>query len=523
LQALAENIIGITSASFWPLGGEPAQEREYAIENGQVLIPRVRTDDKFNSWVASTRADGKQTYVTKHRDDKRPIKLWPETPGLLNTLRFIDDEVALRPLAPNELELKPMAYGINFKDVFVALGQQPPGAIMAGETAGIVTAVGCDMERLYRVGDRVAGLVAEPYASHPRLQGLNSHTLPDSMSFIDGASAVAIFSTAWYCLVTVANLQKGESVLIHSGSGGVGQAAIQIAQYLGAVIYTTVGSAIKRDLLINEYGIPTTNIFASGSTTFKDAILHRTKGRGVDVVLNSISGEQLKASVECTGEFGRFVEIGKSDILNRSLLNMASFDRGISVTAVDFSLISKSRQHVIHDTLGVVFDLFDRGVLRAVSPITTFSMDKVEEAFRLISGRKHLGKLVLLTDENTMVRATVPAPGPLKLSGGATYVVVGGLGDLGRRVCLLLARAGAGHVVTISRTVPADQELAPFRREIESYGAILHTRRGDVTDSSSLLGIASSCRDEVPTVKGVIHSGLALCVSQDSDVYQYIC
>ncbi|PGH16663.1 hypothetical protein AJ79_01535 [Helicocarpus griseus UAMH5409] len=366
-QVLAENITGIASASFWPHGDEASKEREYAIENGQLLVPRVRTDVKFNNWVVSTRADSKQTFITKHRNDKRPIKLWPETPGLLNTLRFVDDEAALRPLAPNELELKPVAYGVNFKDVFVALGQQPPGSIMAGETAGIVTAVGSDMRGIYQVGDRVAGFVAEPYASHPRLQGLNAHTLPNSMSFTDGAATVVVFVTAWHCLVNVANLQRGESVLIHSGSGGVGQAAIQIAQHLGAVIYATVGSTAKRDLLIDTYG------------------------KGVDVVLNLLAGEQLKASVECTAEFGRFVEIGKADIFNRSLLSMASFDRGISVTAVDFILISRSRQRIIHDTLAIVFDLFEKGILRAISPVTALSLDKIEEAFRLIAGRSISG------------------------------------------------------------------------------------------------------------------------------------
>lgn len=212
---ISQNISNVASAAFWPVSGISAsEEKEYAIEKGQVLIPRIRVDAKFNGWVASTRKDSKTTTTVPYHNRSRPLKLEPEAPGLLNTLRFVDDKVPSTPLARYEIQVHPQAYGINFKDVFVALGQGPPGAIMAGELCGIVTAVGSEMRDRYQVGDRVAGMGAEPYASSPRLHGLNAHRIPDTVSVVDGASAVAVFCTAWYCLVTVANLQKGETVLI---------------------------------------------------------------------------------------------------------------------------------------------------------------------------------------------------------------------------------------------------------------------------------------------------------------------
>jgi SAM-dependent methyltransferase len=215
VQDIAQNAVNVALLSFWPPKGTTAsEEKEYAIQAAQVLIPRVRVDAKFNTWVASTRAENKITATTPYRNGSRPIKLEPEVPGLLNTLRFIDDEIPTTPIAPYEIQVRPYAYGVNFKDVFVALGQAPPGAIMAGELSGVVTAVGTEMAGLYSVGDRVAGMGAEPYASDPRLHGLCAHKIPESVGFVEGASAVAVFCTAWHCLVTVANLRKGESVLI---------------------------------------------------------------------------------------------------------------------------------------------------------------------------------------------------------------------------------------------------------------------------------------------------------------------
>lgn len=212
---LAQSIAEVTKASFWPAPGTTAsQEREFAIRGGKVLVPRVRVDASFNSWVASTRADNKTLTPTPYHQASRPLKLEVETPGLLSTLRFVDDPIPSTPLTPHEIQVHPHAHGINFKDVFVALGQGPPGAIMVGEVAGVVTAVGSEMAGMYQVGDRVVGMGAEPFASSPRLHGLNAHKMPDGVSFVDGASAMVVYCTAWYCLVTVANLQKGETVLI---------------------------------------------------------------------------------------------------------------------------------------------------------------------------------------------------------------------------------------------------------------------------------------------------------------------
>lgn len=264
---------------------------------------------------------------------------------------------------------------------------------------------------------------------------------------------------------------------------------------------------------MDTYNLPERHIFSSGSTTFKDGILHLTKAKGVDVVLNSLAGEQLKASFECIAEFGRFVEIGKSDIYKRNHLSMAHFDKGISLVAVDFVLITRGRPQIVHDTLGVVLDLFQKGILSPVTPVTTFPVGEIEDAFRMIAGRRHVGKLVVVADESSRVKALLQAPKPLRLDSQGTYVVVGGFGDLGRRVCSLLARSGAGCIVTLSRSLPTDAELELFRREIKGQGSCsLRAIHCDVTDQASVFQAADICGSQLPPVRGVVHSGLVLSV-----------
>ena len=186
---------------------------------------------------------------------------------------------------------------------------------------------------------------------------------------------------------------------------------------------------------------------------------------------------------------------------------------------MDLELIYRDRPQIAYDTTETVFRLFETGALSRAMPITTFRIGDVESAFRMIAARKHIGKLVLVADDTSeCVKALPRPPKPLQLSPQGTYVVVGGLGDLGRVACALLARSRAGHIVTLSRNLPADVDLEAFRSTIaiQSNGTcLLHTFTCDVTDRTAVLRVAASLRDSKPPVRGVIHCGLALSVSHE--------
>jgi NADPH:quinone reductase-like Zn-dependent oxidoreductase/SAM-dependent methyltransferase len=507
---LANAVLQVAESCFWPTNDtQRTFESEFTYRSGEILIPRVETDPKFVTWVHSSLDGNTNVDRVRYRQLSRPLKLHVESPGLLSSLRFVDDEIPSTPLGRFDIQISPHAYGVNFKDVFIALGQMLPSVSMVGEVSGKVTAVGETMKDLYEIGDRVTGLGAESFANHARINGNLAHKIADSMSFTVGATIPAVYLTAYYCLVDVARLQKGQSILIHAASGGVGQAAIQIAQHTSATIFATVGSAVKRQLLVDHYGIPQSHIFSSRSRSFKDGILRLTKDIGVDVVLNSLSGEILSDSMECVKVLGTFVEIGKADIYKSSSLNMAIFDKSITFAAVDLVVVANANPVKIHETFGKVMELFDHGALYPVQTINKFPIGDVEDAFRMIAARRHTGKVVLVIEDDSMVKATPTKPAPLQLRRDGTYVIAGGLGDLGRRSARFMAEHGAGHVVTLSRRAIDNGSKEQLINEMKKLGAQLHIVKCDIADEKMLRGAAEYC-SQLPPVCGILHAGMVL-------------
>jgi hypothetical protein len=229
---LINSLLQIATACFKPVSeAHRSNEYEFWYLDGRIVIPRIQKDNKFFNWAGRVLGNKDKLEMTTYHQLERPLRLEVETPGLLSSLRFVDDGSSQKPMLPHEIEVNPRAYGVNFKDVFISLGQSVPGVVMVGEASGVVTKVGADMRTRYKVGDRVTGINAGPFASHPRLNGNLSYTLPDSISFEVGASIPAIYLSAWNCLVEIARLERGQSILIHGAAGGVGQAGIQLAHW----------------------------------------------------------------------------------------------------------------------------------------------------------------------------------------------------------------------------------------------------------------------------------------------------
>lgn len=508
IQALTK----ITMESFWPnFKSGRTEECEYAIQDGKTTIPRVVPDDDFASFLNRHDLDGDQGALVdwKYLDEKRPLMFDVQVPGLLNTIRFVDNEQMAEPLGPEEVELQAGAHGVNFKDVFIALGQMAPGTAMTGEVAGVVTSVGSNVQQ-WQPGDRVACLMAAPFGNRVRVNSHGLVAIPDSMPFVDAASVVLVYYTAWYCLVHVARLAKGQTILIHAASGGVGQAAIQLAQRAGAEVFATVGSKDKRTLLQDRYRMPESHIFSSHSTHFKQHIMDATQGKGVDVVLNSLAGPLLMASWDCVAQFGTFLEIGKADIYGGSQLSMANFEKQATFASVDVSHMCRLRPGFVAQGLREIFTMVDEGDLRLVHPVTTYPIGQIEKAFRLIAARKHVGKLVLTADQQTTVQAVRPTPPPLRLHRDGTYVIGGGLGDLGKRIGLFLAEKGAGHIVALTRRDVGPQQRASLEDSFSKRGATLHIIKCDITETNAV-NLAAEGISGLPPVKGVIQSALVLC------------
>lgn len=224
-----------------------------------------------------------------------PLALYVSSPGSLDSLRFLE-ATSSSELETGEVEIKIEATGVNFLDCLTALGQIDR-KVLGGECAGIVSRVGPECS--FHPGDRVVSLASGTYQTFTRAPSQCVAMLPEGLPFSEASALPIIFCTVWIALCETARLRKGESILIHAGAGGTGQAAVQVAKYLGAEVYVTVGSDQKKDLVKDLYDIPNDRIFYSRDTTFAQGVMRTTGGRGIDVVLNSLSGEGLRASWEC--------------------------------------------------------------------------------------------------------------------------------------------------------------------------------------------------------------------------------
>lgn len=370
------------------LGYEP----EFIEINGCLNIPRVLRANQLSQELFLKSLPQQSSLRTF--GDAPPLKLAIKSPGLLDTLYFVEDEEYRRPLAPDEVEIEVRAVGLNFRDCLMALGRVP-GTEFGSECAGLVTRVGEKSYGLLLPGDRVVMSAGATFKTFSRGKAQHVFKIKDEMTFIEAASIPSQFGTAWQAVHELARLRQGETILIHAGAGGTGQAAIQVSQYCGAEVFTTVGSEAKKQVLIDEYGIPEDHIFYSRDTSFSNNIMRATGHKGVDVVLNSLAGDSLVASWECIASYGRFIEIGKKDVLSNSNLPMYPFRKNASFICFDGFSWQLERPAQAREGFQIVFDHFARGNLHAVRPLQAYSISNIEQGFRLMQEGKTAGKIVL--------------------------------------------------------------------------------------------------------------------------------
>ncbi|GAA91228.1 polyketide synthase [Aspergillus luchuensis IFO 4308] len=438
------------------------------------------------------------------------LRLKIGSPGLLNTLHFIEDRSLEKPLGSKDIRIKVKAAGLNFRDVLVALGRLESDTLGA-EFAGEVVQVG-DQCQKFRPGDRVVAFHACRYANYVTLQedmpivGIRDEKMP----FTTAAAIPVAYATAWISLTKIAALQAGESILIHSGAGGTGQAAILVAQYLGATVFATVSTEEKRQLLMDRYNIPTEHIFSSRNTLFAKGIRRLTADRGVDVVLNSLSGDGLIASWECIAPYGRFVEIGKNDILSNSKLPMHPFERNVSFTATDLAGMSIDRPHIIRAALETVFSLLEEGKLGLIYPLQVRGIADIEQAFRQMQTGKNSGKTVLEMRDTDEVMTVLDTKPTYTFKPDATYVVAGGLGGLGRSVSRWLVERGARNLILLSRSGPASLHARSLVDELHARGVRVITPACDITNRELLKTVLEVCSQLMPPIKGCVQASMVI-------------
>ena len=382
-----------------------------------------------------------------------------------------------------------------------AMGQIPDSKL-GFDAAGLVRRVGSAVTK-FKVGDKVAMCSHGAHRTlHRGPEGFCA-SIPGGMSFEQAASVPVIHGTAWNALVRLARVQKGQSILIHAAAGGVGQAAIQIARHFELEIFATVSSETKRQLLRDNYGIPDDHIFNSRALSFVKGIKRMTNGRGVDVVLNSLSGEALRQTWHCIAPFGYFIEIGLRDILANTGLDMAPFKQDATFTFFNLNHLERSRPDILATIIEGAFDFFRRGISRPVEPIISYPICKVESALRLMQAGKYMGKLVFTWGDDDVVPVIQPPKSSLKLDPGGVYVLVGGLGGLGRSLSMKLVQLGARKLCFFSRSGAKSAAAKELVHDLEQLNVQVQALVCDVADDNAVAASIAKCSQELGTIRGI--------------------
>jgi polyketide synthase 1/15 len=407
--------------------------------------------------------------------------------GTLADVVAVPCPAVLAPLRAGQVRVGLRAVGVNFRDVVVALGMLPgQGPVLGSEGAGVVVEVGPGVSGL-AVGDAVLGLVGgvSPLAvADARVLAV----VPPGWSFTEAASVPVAFLTACYGLADLGGLGVGESVLIHAGTGGVGMAAVQLARHGGAQVFVTASRA-KWDTL-RDMGFDEDHIGDSRTLEFEQKFRAVTGGRGIDVVLNSLAGEFVDASLRLLASGGRFVEMGKTDI--RDPQTIAEQYRGVGYRAFDLAEAGPER---IEAMLGQLMGLFAAGRLQRL-PVRAFDVRCAPQAYRFVSQARHIGKVVL---SMPALRAEVLAAG--------TVLITGGTGMAGAATARHLVHGyGVRHVVLASRTGLRAPGAAALVEELTQAGATVQVAACDVADRDAAAGLLERIGEQGPPLSGVIHA-----------------
>ena len=458
-------------------------------------------------------------------------ELMINTRGLLQTLHWSGR--SLPALASDEVQIDVKAVGLNFQAVLVAMGLVHSVDALGTEldtfgieSAGYVSKIGAHIDHV-KVGDRVMSLgTSSTGLAASQVQSLGRFTfcIPDDLSFEEAATMPAVYITVLLGLVDKAQLQKSQSLLIHAAAGGIGNAAIQIARWIGADIYCTVGSEEKAKFLVDELGIPRDRIFHSRDTSFYDDLMAATDGVGVDCVLNSVSGELLHTTWDCVASNGCMVEIGKRDMIGRAQLALDKFEDNRTFFGINaLRYVALKSQATVGRLMAMMLDLYVQGYLKPIHPINVFDAMEAEHAFRYMQQGTHVGKIVVRFPQHEETLPYTPAIPKPSFRDDRSYLLVGGMGGLGRAIAMWMVTQGAKHIIFLSRSAGKGKDDPAFTEELELMGCKAQTFSGDVSDEALVNRIVATAH--MP-IAGVMQMAMILrdigVLDMDFETYQAV-
>ncbi|KAI0896065.1 hypothetical protein F4806DRAFT_502417 [Annulohypoxylon nitens] len=484
-------------------GEEYNADHEFAVRNGALSILRISPDETLSRILSPDEHREDRLTMQPIKQPGRPLKLDLKATGELDSFYFNDDDDYFNPLGDLEVEIEVKAVGLDPYDMAVVLGQLwDPN--LGLECSGVVTRIGKGVTE-FNVGDRVATCALGWYKTFIRNTQDMFQRLPNTMSFEEGATMMISYGTAVYSIFNVARLQPGETVLIHSAADSLGQAAINAAQYVHAEIIATVSSEAEKQFLIEHYHIPADHIFSNKDNGFVQGIKRIMNGLGAQVILNSLTGELLRETWHCIAPFGRFIELGMKDIRSNTGLDMVPFANNAIFAGVNLLTMYRTNRPLFSKVMADTFRYYKQGIIRLVKPLHAFKFSEISEAFRMLQARKHGGKVVLRVVDDDKVPTTHPKPVEIQLRPGATYIIPGGMGGLGRSLMRWMAAKGARNLVATSRSGAKDPRAQQLLKDLAEIGVKAKAFAADVSSEEQCQEVLQEiAREGFPPIRGAI-------------------
>jgi acyl transferase domain-containing protein/thioesterase domain-containing protein/acyl carrier protein len=484
--------------------------------NARRLLQEILADDGETelAWRGQARFASRlsRTSLERHPpavpvSDYSGFRLEIPASGVMDELALL--EVPRREPGPDEIEIGIHAASLNFRDVMKSLGIYPLNheldLLLGDECCGRIVRIGRRVTN-FKAGDEVIANGAGCFASHLTVPAALVVRKPARLSPVEAATIPVAFMTAWYALHHLGRIQRGEKILIHAATGGVGLAAVQIAKLAGAEIFATAGSDEKRNYL-RRLGIR--HVMDSRSTTFADEIRQITRGAGVHLVLNSLAGEAIAKGLSVLAPGGRFLEIGKRDIYANTAVGLRPFRNNLSLFAIDMGQVLAGHPGTVQGLLQAVLRRFRAGKLRPL-PHQVLPVTQAADAFRLMAQAKHIGKIVLTMRDVVVTPKRLPPREQIRFLPKASYLIAGGLGGFGLVVAKWLVQHGAKHLVLTGRRGAATPAARRSVTELKRLGAKVLVVKADVAGKKAVTRVFRLAAKKHPPLRGIFHAAAVL-------------
>lgn len=504
LKELVRSIVDRELALQKWLGGSDGSEvnREWAWQEGSLWVSRIVPDADLEGYSKATPDDQDVRPVTL--GELGPVRAAFGVPGILTSLYFRPYTELFGPLPHDTIEVMVECVGLNWKDLGLCSGRFDQNNL-SNEYCGTVVKKGSGVSNL-QIGDLVYGMGKGHFGTYTRVPAALAQKVPVGVQPIEAATMPLVFMTVVYAFEYITRLQKGQKVLIQSASGGLGLAAIQLAQSKGAEVFVTAGTEEKSRFLVNEMSISPDRVFSSRNAADIGRMVQATRNGGFDVILSTAQGDMLHETIKALAPLGHLIDVGRLDVTNSKSIALDLFQKSAGFTSFDLGLVIERDIQLGGKLMHAVSEHHRARRIGPIQPYTVSDISNLDQTLLRFSKGTHIGKMVIsYQNPDSVLKAYQSAP-PVRFDAEASYILVGGLSGLGRSIVRWMTERGARNLIIWSRSGAkglASHSMALYD-DMVAKGVSIELVACDVSDKKQ---VGQAMEDAVSkgTVRGVFN------------------